>query len=190
MRVARSREFPMTILATILLLAFQASNHPPAPPAPHPRQGEARTFLAAIEGQWRCDGASGRGRPIEADLSFTGIFDGLGVRYVHVVRGSNAYRQESHWGLDRESGHIVSLALAGRPPAEPGGAFYVAELWGEDFAMFTHRSLLSDPFAPNRFAYRIADDRLRMEWEIARNGGDWEMGDFLDCDRVEAVASE
>ena len=45
------------------------------------------------------------------------------------------------------------------------------------------RALHAEPWAPNRFAYTLAnDDSLRMVWEVERNG-EWVMGDYLDCAR-------
>ena len=124
---------------------------------------------------------------MEADLSFERVFDGLGVRYVHVSRPPNTYRQESHWGLDQATGHIVSLALTSRPPpAELQSAFYVAEEWTDSSVVLVHQRLLSDPFAPNRFTYTVSDGRLKMVWEVVRAGTGWQMGDYIECDRLVA----
>ncbi|WP_129791766.1 hypothetical protein [Sphingosinicella sp. CPCC 101087] len=170
----------MSIVLPLLALALQSTTLPP-----HPRQAEARALLTAVQGQWRCRGEFADGRPIEADLSFEPVFGGLGLRFTHVDRPPHSYRQESHWGFDRESGHIVSLALTGSArAAEPSAAAYVAETWTESSLTLVHRHLLTDPFAPNRFTYTVTGGRLKKTWEVARTEGQWQMGDYLDCDRV------
>ncbi len=153
--------------------------------APHPRQAEARELMAAVQGTWSCRGAFADGRALAADLRFERVFDGLGMRYVHVDRAPNSYRQDSHWVFDRESGHIVSLALTGfGKPIEANAALYVGEEWTANSVTLVHRRLLADPFAVNRFRYSVADGRLKMVWEVSRVAGQWKMGDYLDCGRA------
>ena len=171
----------MPVVLSFLALAIQS-----VAPAPHPRQAEARALMSAIQGQWQCRGAFADGRPIEADLRFQPVFGGLGLRFTHIDRAPHTYRQESHWGFDRESGLIVSLALTGSARApEPSAAIYVAESWTESSVTLVQRRLLADPFAPNRFTYTVAGGRLRKVWEVARAEGRWQMGDYLDCERAD-----
>lgn len=169
----------MSFILPFVVFAIQS-----AAPAPHPRQAEARALMNAIQGQWQCRGAFADGRLIEADLRFEPVFGGLGVRFTHVDRAPHTYRQESHWGFDRESGLIVSLALTGSSRApEPSAAVYVAESWTENSLTLVQRTLLAEPFAPNRFTYTVTNGRLRKVWEVARTEGVWQMGDYLDCER-------
>jgi hypothetical protein len=168
-------------------LAAMAQAQTPAPPPALSAQAkaDAAALMTGLTGQWNCTGAFANGRPLASDLSFSRAADGLSLRYVHVSRAPNRYRQESQWGLDKDTGRLVSLAFTTfDAEGNTNAAMYVAESWTRDKVVLVHQRLLSDPFAPNRFTYTLQGAVLKMVWEVGR-GGQWRMGDYLDCTRAQ-----
>jgi hypothetical protein len=144
-------------------------------------------LFAALEGNWSCEGAFANGKPLAADLGFTLSPDRRSIRYSHVDRAPSDYRQSAHWGLDKASGHILSLAFVGfgKEP-KPSGAMYVyvAKSWTANSLTLVHKKLTAEPFADNRFTYTLAGKTLKMLWEVRRGAGEWKMGDYLDCKKA------
>lgn len=145
--------------------------------------GDVSTLFAGLRGEWNCKGAFANGKPLEADLSFSPALGGRGLRYVHVDRSPNTYRQESVWGFDKDSGQLASLAYISFSGPLPSAALYIAASVTDTSATLVHQKLFSDPFAPNRFRYDVTGkDKLGMVWEVRRDN-EWRMGDYLKCDR-------
>jgi hypothetical protein len=173
--------------ALLSLLAIAASLSQAAAPAPTASAEDAAKLFKSLEGQWSCSGAFANGKPLAADLSFTRSPDGRSIHYSHVDRAPSDYRQSAHWGLDKDSGHIVSLTFVGfGEEARPSASMYVDEGWSANSLTLVHKKLISEPFAPNRFTYTSAGDTLKMLWEVGR-GDIWKMGDYLDCKKAPAV---
>jgi hypothetical protein len=164
-----------------LLLAAVAA---PAGARTNPAIEDASRLFASAEGSWSCVGAFANGKPLAANLKFKRSPDGQSIHYSHVDRAPNTYRQEANWGVDKDSGHMISLAFtAFGDQRSPSAAMYVAEKWSADSVTLVHKKLLADPFAPNRFTYSVSGGKLKMLWEVRRGESEWRMGDYLDCER-------
>lgn len=172
----------MSINAGILVSALLGAVA--APSVPKPVNADVPLLFKSLEGRWSCAGAFANGKPLAADLEFAPDADGQRLHYRHADRPPTNYVQDSVWGVDKESGTLVSLAwIATR--AQPGvtPAFYVASEVSPTSVTFVHRALLKPPWAPNRFRYSVADHALQMTWEVQKQGV-WQMGDHLGCTRA------
>lgn len=157
------------------------SSAPPA--APKTPETDVQALFSRLEGGWNCAGAFASGKPLEADLAFERGLGGRTLRYTHRDRLPSVYLQDGSWGVDKESGRLVSLAFTGLgPEPSPTAALYAAETVSPTSVVFVHQRLLKEPWAPNRFTYALEGETLRMTWEVQRQEI-WKMGDYLVCRR-------
>lgn len=163
----------------LVVLAFSTSTLAEAPAVvEHPSEA----LMKKLEGRWSCAGAFANGKSLKADLTFTRMEGGTGLRYLHTDRAPNAYRQEAFWGVDKKTGQLIATGFTGTSgKPDLNAVMYLGENMSDNSATFVHQRLLSDPFAPNRFIYSIEGGTLRMVWEVYRNN-EWKMGDYLVCD--------
>jgi hypothetical protein len=88
------------------------------------------------------------------------------------------------WGVDRQSGKLVSLAWTGSSAKDSSSAaLYVADDVSTTRVTFVQAPLLAPPWAPNRFRYAVSGGSLSIAWEVQRDGS-WREGDHLQCTRA------
>jgi len=157
---------------------------PPSPPSAPVPNADVRPLFKSLEGRWSCAGAFANNKPLSADLEFSSLIDGQLLHYHHADRPPTSYIQDSVWGMDKESGTLMSLAwIAARGQSGTIPAFYVAEEVSPTSVTFVHHSLLKAPWAANRFRYTVSGNALQMVWEVQKQGA-WQMGDTLKCTRT------
>ena len=157
---------------------------PLGPPSAPLANADVPLLFKSLEGRWSCAGAFANNKPLSADLEFRSLIDGQLLHYHHADRPPTSYIQDSVWGMDKESGTLVSLAwiaARGQPGTSP--AFYVAEEVSPTSVTFVHHTLLKAPWAANRFRYTVSGNALQMVWEVQKQGT-WQMGDTLKCTRA------
>ena len=143
----------------------------------------AVSLFERISGHWSCSGGFSRGGSLESDMSFTPILDGRVLFYTHTDRAPNAFWESATWSLDA-SGRIVSMAMVGSTKTRVGApALFIATSWSPSTITLVADTVKTPPFAPNQFTYSLAGDRLKMVWEVARNGVR-AVGDSLLCNRA------
>lgn len=154
-----------------------------APQSPG-NSGDVASLFKGLQGNWACSGAFANRKPLSADLQFSPIPGGQLLHFRHSDRAPSNYVQDSVWGVDKETGILVSqawIAIRGQPGTT--AAFYKAEQITPTGITFVQQPLLKAPWASNRFRYSLADNALQMVWEVQKQGV-WTMGDYLKCSRT------
>jgi len=146
-----------------------------ASPTPSTDPGMIRFFA----GEWSCAGEFANGKKIAADLKFSPELDNKWLLYWHADRPPGAFKSVAMWGVDRESGKLVSIAqdIAG------GVRLFTSDGWKDGAVTFESGSILDHRPSRERFRYeRQSPDSFKMTYEVGTAAG-WRMGDYIVCSR-------
>src|SRR6202022_1917540 len=113
-------------------------------------------------------------------LSFTPELDSTWFLYRHVDRPPGKFKSLATWGIDRESGRLVSILLDNFGAAR----LFSSDGWKDGAVTFESTGFLNHKTAPERFRYeRQSPDSFKMTYEVGKPDGTWRLGDYIVCTR-------
>jgi hypothetical protein len=158
----------------------QSAQPPTAKTAPATTKPLDSSLVSFFRGEWKCAGEFSNGRKIEAELSFSPELDGKWLQYRHADLPPNSFKAFAMWGIDQNSGKIISLMQDNF-----GGArLFTAGGWTNNTIQFVSAPLISPPTRQERFTFAAQSDAtFKMTYEFSRDGVTWRVGDFIVCAR-------
>jgi hypothetical protein len=134
--------------------------------------------FADLPGQWTCHGVfPASGKTIDSELRFERDLSGKAMLKHHDDTSPPAlYHAVEAWGYDAKANRYNATILDNF-----GGArIFSSEGWRDGRLVWTAAPEVKPA---QRFSYvRIAPERLRIDWEVERNGS-MVVGDTLNCER-------
>lgn len=157
----------------VLLLAMAAPAFSMTPAA-----GQAMRPMQFLVGTWDCAGRfPASGKPIASTIRFDFDLDGTVLVKHHDDKPPNGYHAVEDWVAKREGGGYVAAIVDSysgvrefRSPGWKGGALTWQSAPG---------------ITPvQRFVYtRLDDGAFRLDWDYAKDGSNYVVGDTLACKR-------
>jgi len=144
--------------------------------------GEAPAPIRALDyfvGGWTCQGVfPASGRTIASRMRYDSDLQGRAVLKHHEDTSPPAnYRAVEAWGYDAGAKRYNATILDSSGSARR----FTSDGWQHDVLAWTASADLQPP---QRFVYRRMDARhYRVDWEIARDGSHYTVGDTLTCTR-------
>jgi hypothetical protein len=133
-----------------------------------------------FSGHWKCAGEFSSGKKIEAELSFSPELDGKWLQYRHADIPPNSFKALAMWGIDQNTGNIISLMQDNF-----GGArLFTSGGWTNKTLQFVSAPLMTPPTRRERFTFAAQSDAtFKMTYEVSKDGVTWRVGDFIVCAR-------
>ena len=162
----------MSRLGCLVLCLYAITTAAAEPPSPDLVAATAAKLL----GTWQCAGAFANGKPIESQMTFESVLGGKWISYRHDDRPPNRYAAIGLWG--KGTSHPFEATIFDN---FGGHRLFVSEGWIANALTLENAA---DPAKRQRFIFSMTDDGgLRMEYRVSRDGGEWTLGDYLNCKR-------
>jgi hypothetical protein len=129
------------------------------------------SMVRFFSGRWGCSGEFANGGKIEADLSFTQELDAHWLLYRHGDRPPGKFKALAMWGIDRESGGLISVVQ-----------LFSGDGWRDGVVTFESAAILDHKPARERFRYeRQSPESFKLTYEVGTPDGRWRLGDYIVC---------
>lgn len=140
-----------------------------------PQRDVVALTVEKLEGVWRCAGAFANGKPIESQMAFASSLNGKWIEYRHLDRPPSSYGAFGMWGKGTTNALQATIFDSFGGHREFTSAGWVAD-------ELTLETADASTAKRERFIFTNPHDgELRMEYRVSRDGGEWKLGDYLNC---------
>ena len=171
------------ILRSVVLLAAiaPAAHAANGDPAPADAAGIAfRALGAYFQGHWQCQGHFANGKAIASEEQFEPWLDGTWLHEVHDDHPPFSYHAHSVWGIAKPGG-ALTLSIYDN---FGGARSFASEDWQGAAITFDAAPAGGTASRRERFVYlRQPPAAFSFEYQVSTDGGQWRMGDHVDCRR-------
>ena len=140
-------------------------------------------FFDQLEGNWRCEGGTSRGKETAANISFSPSYDAKVYEYRQTATKGHESKIGSMWAYDQANQTLVVSRhyINGQ---NVNFDLFAGETWENNKLVLHAKPLWGKLWAENRFTYEFKNSNyFELTWEV--NRGEWKMGDYLHCNRVD-----
>ena len=161
-------------LLLLLALARVAAGGEPAPAA----DPDFAALVAYYQGHWQCTGHFANGKAISAEEQFEPWLDGTWLHELHDDHPPFSYHAHSVWGVARPGGALVLNIYDNFG----GSRIFSSADWKGAAITFDGQPTAAG--RRERFVYRRqAPATFSIEYQVSAEGGEWRLGDHVDCSR-------
>jgi|HubBroStandDraft_6_1064221.scaffolds.fasta_scaffold268616_2 hypothetical protein len=170
------------IFGTLGLLAGVGAAAGGEAPAADAASGSFRALVTYYQGHWQCEGHFANGKAITSEERFEPWLEGAWLHEIHDDRPPFTYHAHSVWGVPK-SGGALTLAIYDN---FGGVRSFSSDDWQGTSITFDAAATGGTASRRERFVYRRqAPAAFSFEYQVSTDGGEWRMGDHVDCRRGE-----
>jgi hypothetical protein len=139
-----------------------------------------RALAGYYQGHWQCEGHFANGKAISSDERFEPWLDGTWLHEVHDDHPPFSYHAHSVWGVAKPGGALLLVIYDNFG----GMRTFTSQDWQGASITFDAASAGGTGGRRERFIYvREPPAAFSLEYQVSSAGGDWRMGDHVDCRR-------
>jgi len=143
----------------------------------HAAPSEPNRPFDGFVGRWNCSGHFASGKAIASHMEYAADLGGNALLKHHVDRPPASYRAVESWSQVPHAGRYAMVVL----DSFGGARRFTSAGWRGPVLTWQGDAQVQPA---QRFVYTRLDDRTyRIDWELARNGKRFMMGDTLTCVR-------